>query len=293
MTCLRVLLPVVFVALTPLGCEPSARECSADVDCATGRCDAAGSCVECLSNGDCDGGICCQGSCSSAGVNALCGCGPGESDSGPSNCGTDVCLSNGAPATADTVASGVCACPCDPAQGGTVCGVSDVDASLTCSCDRSDPVGTCEAPAIDAAGLPHRPADTCSPQNQCVCFADGDVCAGSADCTSAGCVDLVADGDNCGVAGRVCDNEDTGAVGGSCQGGGCTCNAASDCQGAGLNVDTCAFIGAVSQCVCDAYDSAGSAAACPMGFECRADGCVFEGTAFTTRDALVEALRNR
>jgi hypothetical protein len=284
----------VFVA----GCEEPPAGCRADADCGSGRCDvASGACVECSGSTDCaDGEACCQGSCRAGSPEDFCGCGAAPSASGPTSCRDQVCVDGeGVRVAVANVASGTCACPCDPALGGTLCSVADTDPrGFSCGCDRSDPVGTCEAAAIDAAGIPHRPADTCSPQNACVCFAAGDVCEGSADCTSAGCVDVVNDATNCGVAGRTCSDDATGvAADGRCLGGGCVCNAASDCQGAGLNVDSCAFIGDVSQCVCDDYTSNGEKAACPMGLACVDGGCSFEGTAHGDRDALVAAIAAR
>jgi hypothetical protein len=279
-------------------CNETDDRCRSDADCPAARCDVdSGTCVECTGSGDCeDGEACCQGSCRAGTPEELCGCEASPTGRAPARCDEQVCVNEaGARVALADLATGACGCPCDPALGGTLCALDETaEAGFTCGCDRADPVGTCEAAALDAAGVPHRPADTCSPQNSCVCFAASAVCSGSADCTSAGCVDLVGDATNCGVAARSCADDATGvAADARCVGGGCVCNAASDCQGAGLNVDTCAFIGDVSQCVCDDYTSGDVKAACPMGLVCGDGGCLFEGTAYATRDALVEAAGGR
>jgi hypothetical protein len=126
-----------------------------------------------------------------------------------------------------------------------------------------------------------------------VCFAAGAVCGGSADCTFEGCVDLVNDAAHCGVAGRLCTDEATGTVDGACLAGGCSCDAASDCTGDSLNVDTCVFVGATSRCVCGGYRHDDAPAACPMGLACAADGCVVDGVVYGSHAALVAALAAR
>lgn len=282
-----------------IGCDAVPGGCRSDADCngSAAICDvSAAVCVACLASSDCEeGAACCQGDCRTGTVEELSGCDAATTGDGPTACADQVCIVGEARAAIATVGDGVCACPCDPASGGTVCTVDDSAAGFTCGCDRTDPVGTCEAAAIDAAGIPHRPADSCSPDNTCFCFATTTVCTGSADCTGAGCVDLVNDAASCGVAGRACTDDATGiAADARCLSGGCACNAASDCTGAGLNVDSCAFVNdEASQCVCDNYTSAGAPAACPMGLACEVGGCVFEGQAYADRDALVAAVAAR
>jgi len=287
-------LVLALLALLTAACDDDDGRCRDDASCPGARCDVgSGECVACLGASDCEEGACCNGSCRTDEVEAMCGCAASPTGAGPVACGNQICIVAGARATTATVADGVCGCPCDPAQGGTLCAVNvEAAAGFSCSCDRTDPVATCEAAALDAAGIPHRPADTCSPQSSCVCFAEGAVCGGSSDCTSAGCTDLVNDVANCGAAGLSCDDDATGVAGSPlCLGGGCVCNAASDCTGAGRNVDTCAFVGEVSQCVCADYDGgAGGPAPCPMGLACADGGCTFEGAVFSTRDALVTAV---
>lgn len=299
---LRWLALVVVSGLAAAGfvaaCNETDGRCSTDADCPAARCDVdSGACVECTEITDCgDGEACCQGTCRAGPPEALCGCEAGPGGRAPTACGDQVCVSAaGARVALAEIATGACECPCDPAQGGTVCTINAAsEVGFSCGCDRADPVGTCEAAALDASGIPHRPADTCSPQNSCVCFAAAAVCSGSSDCTSGGCLDLVTDAANCGVAARSCSDDATGVAGDArCVGGGCVCNDARDCQATGLNVDACAFIGDVSLCVCDAYTSGDVKAACPMGLACGDGGCLFEGTAYATRDALVEAVSGR
>ncbi len=287
-------LGLVVTAAVGAGCEPD--RCLFDGDCLGGRCAPGGDCVSCLDSADCgEDSLCCNGTCRVGTVEDLCGCAADPHGAGPTRCEEALCIVDGAVrADRDTVGQGVCACPCDPARGGTLCAAEDASSiGFSCSCDRTDPVGTCEGPAVDAAGIPHRPADTCSPQNACVCFAAGTVCSGSADCTWEGCVDLVHDATNCGVAGRSCSDDATGTDGGTCNDGGCSCNAASDCEGDGLNVDTCIFVGARSQCVCNGYRAGDVAAACPMGLACVADGCQLGADAFATQAELILALHAR
>ncbi len=228
-------------------------------------------------------------------VETQCGCTAGAGGSVGEACNTgDLCVVNGARATAATLADGVCGCPCDPGRGGTIC-AADVaaDGGISCSCSRTDPVGTCEAASLDAAGVPHRPADTCSPDTSCVCFAAGRVCDSSENCTNAGCTSLVTD-DNCGVADRACSAADTGIADGRCIDGGCACDVPADCRGTGLNVDNCGFDGnEVLRCLCDGYNNAGAPAACPMGLECLAAGCVFDGKPYATQAALITAIDAR
>jgi hypothetical protein len=293
---LLLVLAMESLLLIVAGADCAAPRCIVDSDCGADHCNADGRCVACLDNDDCaDDAACCNGQCRSESVEELCGCEAAIDGTGPTSCADTPCVvKSGVRANRATVAEGVCACPCDPAQGGTLCVADEAAANgFSCSCDRTDPVGTCEGPALDATGIPHRPADTCSPQSSCVCFAAQAVCTGSADCTAAGCVDLVHDDVNCGVAGRICTDENTGTAEGRCVAGGCTCDAATDCIGTGLNVDTCVFVDASSQCVCGGYRSGDQPSACPMGLACVDDGCVFEGAAYATREALVEVLLAR
>jgi hypothetical protein len=231
------LLLVLLVGLTTagvvgiMGCDAVPGGCTSDADCSGSAaiCDvSAAICVACEASSDCqDGAVCCQGDCRDGTVEELCGCDADSTGDGPTACNDQVCIVGDARASVATIGDGVCGCPCDPGIGGTVCTVDESAAGFSCGCDRTDPVGTCEAAAIDAAGIPHRPADTCAPDNSCVCFASTTVCEGSADCTGAGCVDLVNDATTCGVAGRICADDATGiAADARCLSGGCACNAA-------------------------------------------------------------------
>lgn len=285
-----------------VSCSPgSSHECDTNADCAGGRmCAPSGDCVQCLSNDHCgEGQFCCQGGCYDEDeVEQRCGCDPSPSGSAGARCAqsTNVCLVEGQRATAATVADGVCGCSCDPAAGGTLCSL-DAEGGFACTCDRSDPAGTCERPALDASGNPHIVADTCSPQQSCVCFAEGgrpcDPSSDAPDCTAAGCVNALNDVENCGVAGRVCTDPAMGVEGtGVCVNGGCTCDAPSDCQGAGLNVNQCVVVGAGgAQCVCDDYEiEDGVKAACPLGLACVRGGCSLDGAVYGTRTELLQAL---
>lgn len=290
---MRLALFVVPVLFALVGCK--VPECLNDDGCSGGFC-VEGQCVDCLASNDCGADqACCQGACVAADVEDICGCAADPRDERPgSACAADeVCVVDGTRAGPGNVADGACGCPCDATQGGSVCATStEAQSGFVCSCDRSDPVGTCEAPVLDDELRPHRAADTCTPDSACVCFASGAPCL-DGDCTAGGCVDLLRDAASCGVAGRSCTDEATGIPDtGACLVGGCTCNAASDCQGAGLNVDSCQFVGdgQVTQCVCGAYRAGGLPAACPMGFECQQGGCAAGGTAHATEEALLEAL---
>lgn len=287
--------------------QTSNSGCETNADCPDGRfCALNGDCVECRENAQCgDAQFCCQGVCYDEGEQAAhCGCAADRGSSGAASAlsgdacsdDTNVCLVNNAPATADNVADGICGCSCDAAAGGTLCSVDEAGA-LACSCSRSDPEGTCERPALDANGNPHIVADTCSPQEVCVCFAGGgaacDPSGDAPDCTATGCVNALGDVDNCGVGGRVCGDPASGSDDGTgvCNQGGCSCDQNTDCQGTALNVNLCAFVGAVSQCVCDDYEvSEGEKAACPLGLECGNGGCLFDGASYATRAALLQAL---
>lgn len=301
---LRLFLLTPFLALL-FACTPTGGNdgsCGTNADCPDGRfCGEGGSCVECRETTDCgDAQFCCQGACYDDGAQeAHCGCAAESGGSAGEECSgeTNICLAEGARVGVENVADGVCGCSCDAAAGGTLCLVADAGA-LSCGCDRSDPQGTCERPALDANGNPHIVADTCSPSETCVCFGESTVAAcdpssATPDCTANGCVNALGDVENCGVAGRVCNVAATGVADtGACLQGGCACDAPTDCQGAGLNVDQCAFVGeGVSQCVCDDYEvEDGVKGACPLGLECGDGGCLSGGSAYSTRAELLQAL---
>ena len=272
-------------------------ECRTDPDCDTGElCASNGSCVDCITSDDCsDGGVCCRGGCTVGEVEAVCGCDPAPDGELGVACTDQLCLVSANRATANNVADGVCECPCDPGNGGTQCNVDlDAESGFSCGCDRQDPVGTCEAASIDAAGIAHRLADTCSPQNTCVCFNEGGACGASEDCTDGGCVDLVNSDSDCGVEGRVCGDAATGTLLGQCQSGGCECDVPSDCSGVGLNVDDCGFAGGDQlRCLCDGYVADGQKAPCPMALECVIGGCQFDAAAYATFETLVQAVSGR
>jgi hypothetical protein len=295
MRCHLLALPLCAL-LSTLACEPAA-ECRVDADCSSDEhCSTAGTCVGCLDSGDCAAGsVCCRGSCAAVEVEGACGCEAAPNGDNGTACVDKLCLVGDARATAANIADGVCSCPCDPGTGGTVCTIDDVaENGFTCGCDREDPVGTCEAPSVDVNGIFHRPADTCSPDETCVCFAGGGTCGAAEDCTSAGCVDLVSDVTNCGVAERTCTDPTTGVVDGVCNNGGCACDVPTDCQGEGLNVDSCAFgDGDSLRCLCDGYTIDGVDAPCPLSLACVEGGCRFDGAVYATNIALAAALQVR
>lgn len=291
-----------FVFLSLAGCSSGGghQECGTNADCSAGRmCAPNGSCVQCLSNDQCgEGQFCCRGGCyDEEEVEDRCGCQPSPTGRAGQSCegATNVCLVEGERATAEDVASGTCGCSCDATAGGTLCTL-DEDGAVACGCDRSDPQGTCERPALDASGNPHIVADTCSPQETCVCFAEGAACdprGATPDCTAAGCVNALNDVENCGIGGRVCTDPDMGIEEtGTCVNGGCTCDAQSDCQGPNLNVNQCVLVGSgVPQCVCDDYEVEENVkGACPLGLPCVVGGCELDGVAYGTRTELLQAL---
>lgn len=269
-------------------------ECRTDSDCTDGElCASDNTCVGCIDSEDCsDGGICCRGACVVDEVEAVCGCDAAPDGDAGVACTDQLCLVGANRATASTVGEGICECPCDPSLGGTECNVDlDAEGGFSCGCDRQDPVGTCEAASVDAAGIPHRPADTCSPQNTCVCFSETGTCDSTQDCTGSGCVDLVSDADHCGVETRACGVPATGILLGECINGGCECDVPTDCRGAGLNVNNCGFAGGDAlRCLCDGYIVDGESAPCPMALECVEGGCKFDGASYATRDALLQAV---
>jgi hypothetical protein len=281
------------------GCTPSQSGCNSDVDCPGLQCHlATGICVECLDSADCADGdaFCCQGTCQpAADIESSCGCVADPQGLEGESCGDDtpICQAQGERVGLLNVDQGVCGCPCTPGEGGTLCAIDEeAEAGFTCGCDRAD-LTTCEAPSFDENGNPHLVADTCNPNPEpCACFADGDACSGvNSDCTAAGCVNLTTDVVNCGVPTQDCTSPDTGiGVDGTCQNGGCACDAATDCQGDGLNVDECAFVGNDQFCVCDDYEVAGEKSPCPMGLACVTGGCDLNGTAHATEDDLLAAL---
>jgi hypothetical protein len=303
MRTLLLLLPLA--ALAPLAiaaCPPSDnRECNTGADCGADRVCAEGRCVECAQNSDCVGdSFCCQGTCRpAADTERRCGCSPSPGGSAGSDCSREdvisLCLVDGAVATAATVARGTCACACTPAQGGPICGPpAAAGGEPVCSCDNNV---ECRRASVDALGRPHKAADTCTPQSRCVCFSLGTATAcdpdgETPDCTSTGgCASLVADAQACGVPGRSCTAPESGRNdgAGTCVDGGCECDAADDCRGARLNVDSCQFIGDRARCVCAGYTRDNDPAPCPMELEC-SGGCVLDGVAYRTETALKGAL---
>jgi hypothetical protein len=306
MSMVRALSVTCLLAVTflPVACGPSSNTsdtgCATNADCADGkRCAASGACVACTVNEHCgDGQFCCQGACyEEALIEDRCGCAanpgstvaPGE----PCTAGA-VCVAGSSRATVDTVSAGTCGCSCSASQGGTLCTLApDEPEGFQCTCARTD-LRTCETPVIDRTGVPHGVADTCTPQNSCVCFAAGQTCdpeGTTPDCTFDGCANLYGDDSNCGVANRDCTHPDTGTgAGGLCMAGGCSCDEIGDCQGSGLNVDSCTVFQAGGQCVCSGYVVSGRQAACPLGLSCSSAGCLLEGTSYGTALELYEAL---
>jgi hypothetical protein len=291
---------VVFCAALSSGSScPGLQDCDSDDDCGLDRVCVAGSCVGCRDTDDCDGGaFCCQGQClPESELSTHCGCGPALSASAGQDCNrvepSGVCLVDDATATVDSVARGSCGCGCTPAEGGPLCLEPDAPGDQArCSCRDN---GDCRLPSVDAEGRPHQSTDTCTPDDACVCFSLGTATAcdpnGAApDCTGdGGCRDLLGDATNCGVAGHSCLTAATGlATEGACVQGGCVCDDLTDCQGDGLNVNTCAYVapGAPSQCVCSGYTRGGVQAPCPMELACGIGGCVLDGQPVATEEAL-------
>lgn len=294
------LLATCFLGLLALsGCGPSSSsDCATNADCSGGtRCAANGSCVACTDNEHCgDGQFCCQGACYDEGdMEERCGCAPsaGGAESGEACAAGTVCVAGGTRATAASVAEGTCGCTCAASEGGTLC-TPDPDGpdGYACTCARTD-LATCETPVVDTAGIPHVVADTCTPQNACVCFADGQTCApdgATPDCTLDGCANLFGDDTNCGVAGRDCTDPGSGDADGRCVAGGCSCDALADCRGTDLNVDSCVIFEGGGQCVCSGYMVNEQLAACPLGLPCTADGCLLDNAGYANAADLYEAL---
>lgn len=301
--CLAFAFVCVSVAAVFGACEGAPTvECSNNEQCGAGQvCSVSGDCVECNVTGDCDAGeFCCQGACLGGdAINDHCGCGTSPAGSAGSACGssldTAVCLVGDAVADTSNVSSGVCGCGCTAADGGPICGPAGDDGAPTCTCEQNT---DCRGAAKDAGNRPHRVSDTCTPQGSCVCFSLGtaDVCdpdSVAPDCASAGgCAAFNTAVDNCGSAGRVCNVAATGIDGtGTCKDGGCTCDAATDCNN-GVNVNACAFVAGEegARCVCDGYTKGGVEAACPMELACIVGGCNLNGSPIATEEALLGAL---
>lgn len=277
-------------------------ECRSDVDCGAGRVCSANECVECASNADCgDAEFCCQGLCRpGTEIEERCGCGASPAGSPGQSCATveadSLCLVGGATAVVENVAQGTCGCGCTIEEGGPLCGPPATEGGPpVCSCAGNP---DCRRASVDAAGRPHRVADTCTPSATCVCFSLGTATAcdpdgNTPDCTlSGGCASLFDDPANCGVPARNCLDPSTGiADTGACVAGGCLCDDAADCSGA-VNVNTCAFVspGEPSRCVCAGYTAGGLQSACPMELECSPNGCVLDGTEHATEESLRSAL---
>jgi hypothetical protein len=286
------------LALVPTACspdnngDPPAPECTVDADCTSGGFCESGSCIECRESGDCgEGEACCRASCVSMDdPESMCGCGTAGGATAGAQCDPlELCVASGSRVDADTLSQGQCECTCDPASGGTLCTADEMAAiGFSCTCDRTD-LSTCERPAVDTGGQLHVVADTCSPQESCVCFGDNAVCdpnGATPDCTIDGCSNLYTNDRNCGVPGRDCAVTGTG----QCRNGGCSCNGPDDCTGAGLNVDQCVFLSGGAQCVCDDYTLVDEKAACPLGLNCVDGGCLYDGMAYATAASLYVAL---
>lgn len=288
--------------LTP-ACEDNPAECVADADCGAARVCAAGQCVACAQNADCGADqFCCNGSClADTEIDRRCGCGPSTGGNAGADCTVvepaGLCLVGEATATLETVAQGTCGCGCSAAAGGPLCAPPDEPGGpAVCSCtDNAD----CRVPSVDSAGIPHRSTDTCNPSSKCVCFSTDPVTScgpdsAAPDCSATGgCLNLLTTATSCGIAGRSCLDPASGPGDGTgeCLQGGCTCDGATDCQGTGLNVDACVFVGDDARCVCSGYTRAGTQAACPMELLCEgAAGCDLDGVNFTTEEALRTAL---
>jgi hypothetical protein len=275
-------------------------ECRSDSECGVDRVCGGGRCVQCVSNANCEAGaFCCQGVCRpSSEIDRRCGCGTAATASPGQDCtavqSDALCLVNDSVATPADVAQGTCGCGCTPDEGGPLCGPpAEPGGAPVCSCLQN---ADCRKASVDAEGRPHRVANTCAPQNVCVCFTDGpsapcDPNGGAPDCSTGGCASLADDVQNCGVPGRSCLDPATGvADSGACVAGGCLCDDASDC--AGGNVNTCAFVvgGEPARCVCAGYTAGGLQAACPMELSCSPNGCILDGIAFSSEESLRSAL---
>ena len=307
----RTVFAVACVLLTVAACDNpggGGPECTADAECGANRVCAAGSCVECAANTDCEAeSFCCQGVCQPATeIEQRCGCGPsvganaGEACN-PAEVSNALCLAGDVVANVDTVATGTCGCGCTPAEGGPICAAPAAGGEPVCSCAEN---ADCRQASVDVLNRPHRVADTCTPPtpvSTCVCFSLGaangcDPDGATPDCSSTGgCLSLVDDEANCGKPARSCTAAETGILDtGTCNNGGCTCDAPTDCQAAGLNVNTCAFPGGaaaqVLQCLCDDFTAAGAKAACPMELACVEGGCQLDGIAHATDESLRAAL---
>jgi hypothetical protein len=293
-------------ALTAPACTGMPQGCQSDADCDGQRCVVdTGECVDCIDSADCeDGGGCCNGACiASSTFESNCGCEPAVGAAQGSTCEAARPICTGPDnnrASGANLADATCKSPCDPSLGGTLSAVDNTQArGYDCTCSGADDDGTCNVPFLRADGLPHRGSDLCDPNDKCTCFngpVGNDGCpALIPDCDSnAGCVDLNDATDHCGLASHDCTEPANGPDDGSgtCINGGCTCDQAGDCQGAGSNTDSCQFVGdgTVTQCVCDDFEAGGDSAACPMQLECVSGGCQLDGAIYGTLADLLDAL---
>jgi hypothetical protein len=246
--------------------------------------DAGAACVD---DDGCTPGAetCCAGVCRAVGDARFCGCTP-DVDASFEDCvvSGEICVNTSFDGNGDPVGPQSCLCNCSVSAGGPQCN-PHVDAG-------DDPVCTCntdlECQAADDAGNGRFRvvADSCGAGAKCGCNG-GPVCRINEQCTSAGCLALDDDPENCGVVGNVCPSGD------ACVLGGCQCASDTDCTGA--NVDSCS-VNASPSCVCAGY--AGSppdpedfgVTSCPLGLACAPGGCVLDGVTFAHEGDLRSAL---
>lgn len=282
--------------------------------CASGGgqlCDGAGSCVECLMNGDCMSGVCSAGGTCAP---AECGDGMQNGDETDVDCGGPVCgkcpADKACMAASDCI-DGVCddmlklclmatcmdgvknamesdvdcggpACAdCDPGQG---CGNPADCTSGVCS---GNPL-VCQAPTCMDAVENGDETDVDCGGPTCAECADGEGCATGDDCTSGvcsgdpsvcqapSCMDGVKNGDetdvDCGGTCPSCPDGEACDADGDCQSG--YCNAAKVC--AAPSCMDGVKNGAETDVDCGGPDcpACGDGSACVSGDDCESTFCI-------------------
>lgn len=188
--------------------------CGTDADCADGTvCGEAGRCIPCNTDGDCDSGTCVEGACVECTSND--DCAGNENGTRCSAGGTCICATDDeCEAPMGLCRATGCVCGEDAGCAGIGPEICSFGACVTCDDDSH----CADGPSKCFAGG--------SPSSFCGCAADSECPAGAPFCdTETGsCLTCKADSD-CVDA----------QLGDTCDGGSCTCTAASQCGGATSN----------------------------------------------------------